>query len=133
MRRQGRLLLTKSHRHAKMNVVIARGIKCIWELKIRTPSSARIIKDVDLVLKALEIFYHANGAAGEGLTDRNGHRRKELGKGKRVSWGGARTKGVGRECELTKKMFFHNYFLQLCLKKKRNITEFFPDTTVFYD
>ena len=41
-----------------------------------TPSSVRIIQDVDLALKALEIFYHANGAAVEGIADRNGHRNK---------------------------------------------------------
>ena len=40
-----------------------------------TPSSARIIEDVDLTLKALEIIYHENGAVVEGLADRNGHRR----------------------------------------------------------
>ena len=66
-----------------------------------TPSSARIMQYVDLALKALENFYHANGAAVEGLADRNGHRRKVVGEGKSVSWGGARTKGKGRECELT--------------------------------
>ena len=38
-----------------------------------TSSSAKIIEDVDLALKALEIFYHADGAAVEGLADRNGH------------------------------------------------------------
>ena len=54
-------------------------------------SSARIIEDVDLALKALEIVYRANGAAVEGLDDRNGHRRKVVGEGKIVSWGGART------------------------------------------
>ena len=32
-----------------------------------TPSSARMIQDVDLVLKALEIVYSANGATFEGL------------------------------------------------------------------
>ena len=47
-----------------------------------TPSSARIIQDVDLALKALEIFYRSNGAAVEGLADRNGHRRKVVGEGK---------------------------------------------------
>ena len=83
-----------------------------------TPSSSRIIQDVDLALKALEIFYHANGAAVEGLADRNGRIRKEVGGGKSVSWGGARTKFEGRKCELTKNMFFHNDLLQLCLKKK---------------
>ena len=98
-----------------------------------TPSSARIIQDVDLALKALEIVYCANGAAVEGLADRNGHRRKVVGERKSVSWGGARAKGKGRECELTKKMFLHSDLLKLWLKKKHNISEFFPDTTVFYD
>ena len=82
-----------------------------------TPSSARIIEDVDLALKALEIVYCANGTAVEGLADRNGNRRKEIGEGKSVSWGGARTKGEGRECKLTKNMLFHSDLLQLCLKK----------------
>ena len=84
---------------------------------VGTPPSARIIQDVDLALKALETVYRANGAAVEGLADRNGHRRNEVGEGKRVSWGGARTKGEGRKCELTKKMFFHSDLLQLCQKK----------------
>ena len=44
-----------------------------------TPSSVRIIQDVDLALKALEIFYRTNGAAVEGLDDRNGHIRKLVG------------------------------------------------------
>ena len=60
-------------------------------------SSARIIEDVDLALKALEIVYCTNGAAVEGLADRNGHRQKVVGEGKIVSWGGARTKGKVRE------------------------------------
>ena len=88
---------------------------------------------MDLALKALEIVYHANGAAVEGLADRNVHRRKEVGKGKSVSWGDTRTKGKWRGCELTKNMFLHSDLLKLCLKKKHSITEFFPDTTVFYD
>ena len=50
---------------------IARGMKRIWESKMGTPSSAGIIEDVDLALKALGIFYLANGDAVEGLTDRN--------------------------------------------------------------
>ena len=58
-----------------------------------TPSSSRIIEDVDLALKALEIVYCANGTAVEVLADRNGHRRKYLGEGGSVSWGGAITKG----------------------------------------
>ena len=98
-----------------------------------SPSSARIIQNVDLVLKSLEIVCHTNGDAVEGLDDRNGHRWKVVGAGKSVGRGGARTKGKGRECELTKKMFLHSDLLKLCLKKKHNITEFSPDTTVFYD
>ena len=97
---------------------IARGLKHIWESKMGTPSSARIIQDVDLALKALEIVYRENGAAVEGLADRNGHRRKVVGEGKSLSWGGARTKGKGRECELTKKMFLQSDLLKLRLKKK---------------
>ena len=97
-----------------------------------TPSLARIIEDVNLALKALEIVYLANGAAVEGLADRNGHRRKVVGEGKSVSWGDARTKGKGRECELTKNMSLQSDLLKFCLKKKHNITELFPDTTVFY-
>ena len=56
-----------------------------------------------------------------------------VGEEKSVSWGGAKFKGKGRKCELTKKVFFHSDLLNLCLKKKRTINEFFPDTTVFYD
>ena len=52
---------------------IARGLKRIWESKMGTPYSFSIIEDVDLALKALEIVYHANGAAFEGLADRNEH------------------------------------------------------------
>ena len=62
-----------------------------------TPSSERIIQDVDLALKALEIVYLENGAVVKGLADRNGHRQKVAGEGKNASWGGARTKGKGRE------------------------------------
>ena len=112
---------------------IVRGMKRIWESKMVTPSSAQIIEDVDLALKALGIFYRKNGASVEGLADRNGHRRKVVGEGKSVSWGGARTKGKGRECERNKKMFLHSDLLKLCLKKKRKINELLPDTTVFYD
>ena len=74
---------------------------------------------MDLALKALLIVYLTNGAEVEGLADRNGHRRKLVGEGKSVSWGGARTKGKGRECELTKNMFLHSDLLKLCLKKNR--------------
>ena len=85
---------------------------------MRTPSSARSIEDVDLVLKALKLFYRKNGAAVEGLTDINKHRIKDVGEGGSFSWVCAQTKGEGCECELTKKMFFHSDFFQLCLEKK---------------
>ena len=98
-----------------------------------TPSSSRIIQYVDLSLKALESVYHANGAAVEGISDRNGNRRNVVGEGNIVSWGGAQTKGKGCECKLTRNIFLHSDILKLCLKKKYNIAEFFPDTTVFYD
>ena len=65
------------------------------------------------------------------LADINGHRRKEVGEGESVSWGGAQIKFEGHGCGITKNTFFHNYLLQLCLKKTRKITEFSPDTTVF--
>ena len=63
-----------------------------------TPSSERIIQYVYLELKVLEIVYRENGAAAEGVADRNGHMRKVVGKRKSVRCGGARTKGEGREC-----------------------------------
>ena len=72
---------------------IAGGLKRLWDSKIGTPSSARIIQDVDLALKALEILCRENGAAVEGLADRNGHRRKVVDKGGSVRCGGAWTKG----------------------------------------
>ena len=106
---------------------IARGLKRLWDSKIGTPSSARIIQDVDLALKALEIVYHENGAAVEALNDINGHRKKVVGKGKGVKCGGARTKGEVCECELAKKMLFHSDELKLCLMKRRKISDFFPE------
>ena len=60
---------------------ISRGLKHIWESKMGTPSLARIIQDVDLELKALEIFYRVNGAAVEGLANSNGHIRTVVGEG----------------------------------------------------
>ena len=45
------------------------------------PSSARIIKNVDLALKLLEIVYRANGDEFEGLVDNNGHIWKLVGEG----------------------------------------------------
>ena len=52
-----------------------------------TPSSARIIQDVNSALKALEIVNLANGAAVEGLTNRNGHRLKVVGEGEKCQLG----------------------------------------------
>ena len=82
----------------------------------------------------LDIFpmFTFTPAAVEGLADRNGHRWKVVGEGKSVSWGGAQTEGKGRECEHTKKMFLHIGLFKLGLNEKHNITEFFPDTTVYY-
>ena len=76
---------------------ITQGLKRIRDSKMVTPSSVRIIEDVYLMSKALEIVYWENGAAVEGLADRNGHKKKEVGKGKSVSWGGARTKGEAKK------------------------------------
>ena len=73
--RRGKLILTEAYRHAKTNVIIARGLKRIRESKMGTPSSAKIIQDVDLALKVLEIVYRANCAAVEGLAGINGDRR----------------------------------------------------------
>ena len=84
---------------------ISRGLKRIWVSKMGSPSSARIIQDVDLALKALDIVCRANRAAVEGVADRNGHRQKVVGEGESVIWVGARTKVKGRECKLTKKSF----------------------------
>ena len=99
---------------------IARGLNPIWESKMGTPSLERIIHDIDLELKELEIFYCANGDSVVGLADRNEHRRKVVGKGKSVSWGGSRTKVKGRECEFTQNVFLHSDLLNLCLKKKHH-------------
>ena len=112
---------------------VSRGLKRIRESKMGTPSSARIIQDVDLALKALENFYRANGDAVEGLADRNGHRQKVSCEGVSVRWGVTRTKIKVREFELTKNMFLHSDLLKLCMNKEHNNVDFFPDTTVFYD
>ena len=63
---------------------ISRRLNRIRDSKMGTPSSVRIIEDVDLALETLEIVYRTNGAAVEGISDRNGHRNKEAGKGKGV-------------------------------------------------
>ena len=98
-----------------------------------TPALARIIQDINLALKSLEIVYRENGAAVEGLTDRNEHMRKVVGKVKSVKCVVAHTKGEVCECELAKKMLFHSDLLKLCLMKRHKISGFFPDTAVFYD
>ena len=97
---------------------ISRGLKRIRESKIGTPSLARIIQDVDLALKVLVIVYRANETAVEELAGRNRNRQKVVGEEESVSWGGTRTKGKGRKCKITKKMFLFSDLLKLCLKKK---------------
>ena len=47
-----------------------------------TPSSARIIQDVNLTLKALGIVYHGNGDV---VADGNGNKWKMVGEGGSVS------------------------------------------------
>ena len=84
---------------------------------MRKNYSGRIIEDVDLALKALEMVYCTNGAAVEGLDDRNGHRLKVVGEGESSIWGDAWTKGKMNECEITTYMFLHSDLLKLCLKK----------------
>ena len=76
---------------------ITRGLKRIWESKMGTPSSERIIQYVDLALKALEIVYRANESSVEGLADRNVNRRKVVVEGEIVSLEGVHTKGKGRD------------------------------------
>ena len=81
----------------------------------------------------METVYCAHGMAVDGLADWNGHRLPVVGDGESGRWGGARSKGEGRECVLGRKMLLHSDILNLCLKQKRNITEFFPDTIAFSD
>ena len=78
---------------------ITRGMKRIWESKMGTPSSARIVEDVDMALKALEIVLRSNWAVVKGLAERNGPIRKVVGEGKSVTWGGAQTKGANRNIQ----------------------------------
>ena len=44
-------------------------------------SSARIIKNVDIAVKAVEIVYPVNGAVVEGVANINGHSHKVVGEG----------------------------------------------------
>ena len=56
----------------------ARGLKPTRDSQMGgTDSSSRIIEDGDRALEALLIVFCTNGAAVEGIMDRNGHRRKE--------------------------------------------------------
>ena len=87
-----------------------------------SPSSAGIIEYVDLVLKALEIVYHTNGATIEGLANRNGHRQKVVGVGKCVIWGGACTKVKVSQVRTHKKFLPQLFFA----------AKFFPETNVFH-
>ena len=96
-----------------------------------TPSSASTFEDFDRALESLEIVFRANGDSVELILDINWHRSKEVGERESVILRGAQTKDEGYECKLTKNMLFHRYLLGLCLKKKRKITYFFPDTTIF--
>ena len=98
-----------------------------------TPSSARIIQDIDLALKTLEIVYRKNGVVVEGLADKNVHRWKLVGEGESVIWGGARTKGKGRDCKLTKNMFLNIDLLKLCLKKNTTSLSYSLKQLFFYD
>ena len=116
--------------YSKTNVVIAIGIKRIWELKKGTHSSARIIQYVNMELKEFEFFYRASGSVVDGLADNNGHKPEVVSEGKCLSWGGERTKGKWCGCKLTKEMFLHSDLLNFCLNTKQNITKFFPDTTM---
>ena len=84
---------------------------------MQTSSLERIIQYVDMVSKPLEIVYRANGAAVEGLANRNGNRWKLVGEGKDFSWGDAQNNGTGHKCKLTKNMFLHSDMLKLCRKK----------------
>ena len=91
-----------------------------------------IIEDVHRALEAFEIFYRAHSAAIERLADRNGHRQLVVGDGESGRWGDVQSKGEGRECNLDRKKFLHIDLLKLCLKRKRDIAEFFPDKIVFF-
>ena len=55
-----------------------------------------------------------------------------VGDGKSGRWGGARSKGEVHECDLDRKMLLHSDLLNMCLKRKHNITEFFPDKIMFF-
>ena len=70
-----------------------------------------------MALKALESVCRTNGSIFEEFDYMNVHRRKVVGEGKSVSWGGAQTKGQGRDCEPTEDIFLHNDQLKLFLKK----------------
>ena len=75
-------------------------------------SSSRIIEDVNLAFKTLEILFRKNEAAFEGVVDNNGIIQKVVDEGTSVSWGGAQTKVEVHKRELTNKMFLHSDLLK---------------------
>ena len=102
-----------------------------------TPSSERIIQDVNLALKASEFVYHVNGTRSwEGLADRNRHEPKAVGEGGNFQLGslhGPKGKGRGAIANSTKNMFSRSDQLKSRLKKKNTTkADFFPDATVFF-
>ena len=66
-----------------------RELKRIWEWETISPSSRRIIEDINRALETFVIVYHVHGAAIEELADQNGHIRLGVGYGKGGTWGGA--------------------------------------------
>ena len=72
--------------------------------------------------QALEIVHRSRDAAVEGV----------VGDGKIVRWRGVQSKGEGCYYDIDKKTFLRSYILKLCLKQKRNINEFFLDTSMFW-
>ena len=79
----------------------------------------------------MEIVYRSNGAAVEGIADRNGHRKKEGGKGK-VSVGEVHKPKVRVASDNSPKHVLPQRFVSVVSEEKQKITEFFPDTTVYY-
>ena len=57
----------------------------------------------------------------ESVDNTNVHRQKVVCEGQSFSWGGARTKGKGRECELTKKMLLYSGYTTLFRSSRRDM------------
>ena len=90
-------------------------------------------QNVDWELEALEIFCRTHCAAVEGPAYRNGQIWPVAGDGKSGRWGGTVSEGERSNCDLDRKTFLYSDLLNLCLRQKFNITEFFPDRIVFFD